>query len=96
MGTPGDIGELADTLEDHLLCYYTDDKQVEINELKTKLNTKSAEVDDLQNKVKDLQADLRKVIGATAAVPLSPIGQATARCQQKRPRTPDKQLLNGN
>ena len=96
VGTPDDIGELADTLEDHLLCYYTNDKQVEINELKTKLNTKSVEVDDLQNKVKDLQADLRKVIGATAAVPLSPIGQATARSQQKRPRTPDKQLLNGN
>jgi hypothetical protein len=96
VGTPGDVGELADTLEEHLLCYYEDNKQLEINELKTKLNTKSAEVDDLQKKVKDLQADLRKVCAATAAVPLSPIGQATARSQQKRPRTPDKQLLNGN
>ena len=65
------------------------------SEYSIKLNTKSAEVVDLQNKVKDLQADLRKVCGATAAVPLSPIGQATARSQQKRPRTPDKQLLNG-
>jgi len=96
VGTPDDIGELTETLEDQLFCYYEDDRQQLINELKTKLNTKSAEVDDLQNKVKDLQADLRKVHGATAAVPLSPIGQATARSQQKRPRTPDKQLLNGN
>ena len=96
VGTPDDIGELTETLEDQLFCYYEDDRQQLINELKTKLNTKSAEVDDLQNKVKDLQADLRKVHRATAAVPLSPIGQATARSQQKRPRTPDKQLLNGN
>ena len=49
--------------------------QHEINELKTQLTTKNAEVEDLQAKVKHLQADLVNVINATSAVLLSPTGQ---------------------
>ena len=48
VGNGDDIGDIADTLNDQLLCYYNDDKQQEIDELKTKLTTKSAEVEDLQ------------------------------------------------